>query len=208
MSKVESKSDAMNRIFEEYGLNKAEDTFKHKHYTIITRSGIDKIQAKANIVITYNLVHVQRTQAGLDVAVQALATLNDSKIETFGEASPENTQQNYPFAMAEKRAMSRAVLKLAGLYQHGVMSEDESDDFTRKSDPPVKKPDIQEPDLKSEVAGLGEISRDQYEKTFKLLTTATPEQVEKTSKWLENFVDNDVKRNLTKVVENKKAKQQ
>ena len=33
--------------------------------------------------------------------------------------------------MAEKRAMSRAVLKLAGFYQHGVFSEDESDDFKR-----------------------------------------------------------------------------
>ena len=34
-------------------------------------------------------------------------------------------------AMAEKRAMSRAVLKLVGLYELGVFGEDEADDFSK-----------------------------------------------------------------------------
>ena len=57
--------------------------------------------------------------------------MGEQTIETFGESSPGNTNTSYPVAMAEKRAMSRAVLKLAGFYQHGVFSEDESDDFKR-----------------------------------------------------------------------------
>jgi hypothetical protein len=52
-------------------------------------------------------------------------------METFGESAPDNTRQKYPVAMAEKRALSRVVLKLSGLYEVGVFGEDESDDFKR-----------------------------------------------------------------------------
>jgi hypothetical protein len=34
--------------------------------------------------------------------------------------------------MAEKRAMSRAVLKLTGFYECGAFGEDESEDFKRE----------------------------------------------------------------------------
>ena len=43
-----------------------------------------------------------------------------------------NTNSWYVMEMAEKRAMSRAVLKLTGFYELGVFSEDESEDFKRK----------------------------------------------------------------------------
>ena len=56
--------------------------------------------------------------------------MGDKVIITTGEASPDNTQQGYKFAMAEKRGMARAVLKLAGLYEEGFFSEDEADDFS------------------------------------------------------------------------------
>ena len=38
----------------------------------------------------------------------------------------------YVLEMAEKRAMSRAVLKMTGFYELGVFSEDESEEFKRK----------------------------------------------------------------------------
>ena len=48
------------------------------------------------------------------------------KVITYVEASPKNNKNNYPYAMAEKRAIDRAILKLIGL--HGfVYSEDEVD---------------------------------------------------------------------------------
>ena len=65
------------------------------------------------------------------VVIKATAKKGDKTIQTFGEAAPMNNTNSYPVAMAEKRAMSRAVLKLAGFYEHGVFSEDESDDFKR-----------------------------------------------------------------------------
>ena len=60
--------------------------------------------------------------------------MNDSSIETFGsckrgKGGDGNTISWYVMEIAEKRAMSRAVLKLAGLYEMGHMGEDESEDF-------------------------------------------------------------------------------
>lgn len=44
-------------------------------------------------------------------------------------------QAAYPFAMAEKRAKDRVILKLAGL--HGLYSEDEADEFKESSSAPT-----------------------------------------------------------------------
>ena len=57
--------------------------------------------------------------------------MDDVSIETFGEASPSNTSNSYTVAMAEKRAMSRVVLKLTGFYSLQVFAEDEADEFKR-----------------------------------------------------------------------------
>jgi hypothetical protein len=47
---------------------------------------------------------------------------------SFGEASPKNNKNSYPFSMAEKRAKDRVALKLLKL--HGlVYSEAEADEF-------------------------------------------------------------------------------
>ena len=120
----------MNELYTKYGLT-PDDIFTHKHYKIITRAGIDKIQAAAGITVDYEPLHIMRFSGGLDVAFKVTGTMGDKTIITTGEASPENTTQNYPFAMAEKRGMGRAVLKLAGLYEDGFFSEDEADDFSQ-----------------------------------------------------------------------------
>jgi hypothetical protein len=47
---------------------------------------------------------------------------------SFGEASDNNLMgggKKFPVAMAEKRAMSRVVLKIAGFYEQGVFGQDE-----------------------------------------------------------------------------------
>ncbi len=49
---------------------------------------------------------------------------------SIGEATPQNNKNPYPFAMAEKRAKDRVILKLLGV--HGeVYSDVEADDFKR-----------------------------------------------------------------------------
>ena len=126
----ETKQEILRRLFIENNLTD-EDVFKHKFYTIITRSGFDKIMAANNIEISYNLIY-----NSIDtkcIIIKAIAKMGDKVIETYGESAPMNNQNSYPVAMAEKRAMSRACLKLAGFYQHQVFGEDEADAFKRSN---------------------------------------------------------------------------
>jgi hypothetical protein len=117
------------KLYKKYDLTES-DVFKHQHYLIITRAGIDKIQAKADINISYELIH--NSNDNKCVIIKATAEMDGDIIETFGESSPENTVNKYPVAMAEKRAMSRAVLKLTGFYAVGAMGQDESDEFKQQ----------------------------------------------------------------------------
>ena len=126
----ETKQEILNRLFIENNLTD-EDYFKHKFYTIITRSGIDKIQASNDIRICYKLIY--NSPDTKCVIIKATATMGDKFIETFGEAAPMNNQNSYPIAMAEKRAMSRACLKLAGFYENNVFGEMEAEDFKRSN---------------------------------------------------------------------------
>jgi len=138
--------EKITALYRKYELT-ADDVFKHKHYLIICRQGIDKIQAKEKIFISYEAVSVEPEFC----VVKAMASKDDAKIETFGSAKYGakewdatakggkggwnelgNTTTWYVMEMAEKRAMSRAVLKLTGFYELGVFGEDESEDFKRK----------------------------------------------------------------------------
>ena len=130
-----TKSEVLNELFKKCNLT-TEDVHKHKFYTIITRTGIEKVQAAFGIDVTYDIVNLSEDHK--HCLIKAVGTMGDSRTETYGECSPSNNSNSYPVAMAEKRALSRIVLKLAGLYSQGVFGEDESEDF--KSKPQSKKP--------------------------------------------------------------------
>jgi hypothetical protein len=127
------KTERLKELYLKYGLSK-DDVFKHQHYIIIARSGIDKIQAAQNIDISYEVIQCQTNFC----VVKATANVGDTKIQTFGSALKGTNHKDgncntwYVMEMAEKRAMSRACLKLTGFYSLGVFGEDESEDFKRK----------------------------------------------------------------------------
>jgi hypothetical protein len=121
--------ERLNTLYKKFGLEK-EDTFKHAHYTILTRSGIEKVQRGCNIKVIYEVIKCEPDFA----CVKATAHMDDAFIETFGsckrgKGGDGNTISWYVMEIAEKRSLSRAVLKLAGLYEMGHMGEDESEDF-------------------------------------------------------------------------------
>lgn len=110
------------------------DIHYHKHYVIITRPGIEKIQYLLGIKIKYDVLAVERNFC----AVKATGVMtgeegNKVLLETLASASDQNSQNNYYAEMAEKRAKSRIVLQMAGLYKEGVFGEDEADDFKKPS---------------------------------------------------------------------------
>jgi len=127
------KKEKLKEKYNNYGLT-PEDVFKHSHYLIITRSGIEKIQALENIHINYEVVKSEPNFA----SVKATAIKDSNTIQTFGSALKGNTFKDgntntfYVLEMAEKRALSRAVLKLTGMYELGVFGEDEAEEFKRK----------------------------------------------------------------------------
>ena len=92
-------------------------------------------QAGAANGIKYKFEEIETNSANGIVVVKCTAVLdkgNDKKVQvvSYGESSPKNTKNSYPYAMAEKRAYDRCVLKLLGL--HGfVYSEDEMPDELR-----------------------------------------------------------------------------
>ena len=121
--------DKIKHLYEKYELTK-DDVFKHQHYLIITRSGIEKIQAIEKINVDFDVVRCEPNFA-------AIKAYND-KLQTFGSAlkgtsyKDGNTNTHYVLEMAEKRALSRLILKQTGFYELGVFGEDESEDFKRK----------------------------------------------------------------------------
>ncbi len=124
-----TKSEFLNELYKDNGLVKDEDTYElsfgKRSVNIITRTGIEKIQYHNNINVTFDVESINPEF----VVVKATAKKGDVSVESYGEASPQNTQQKYPVAMAEKRALSRVILKITGFYKYGVFGEDESDDF-------------------------------------------------------------------------------
>jgi hypothetical protein len=119
----------LTELYKKYELTK-DDVFKHQHYLIITRSGIDKIQAIEGIKINYEVIRCETNFAVVKAKTKDLETFGSAiKGDSFKDG---NTNSWYVMEMAEKRAMSRMVLKTCGFYELGVFGEDESEDFKKK----------------------------------------------------------------------------
>ena len=127
---MSTKKEFLTELVKSNGLDIDEDIFRltlgGKQVAIITRAGIEKIEYHNNIEVRYSVESIVPPDF---VVVKAIAKKGDIVVESFGEASANNTRQSYPVAMAEKRALARVVLKISGAYKYGVFGEDESDDF-------------------------------------------------------------------------------
>lgn len=128
---TEQQRDELKKLYLDNKLTK-DDIFTQslggKAMTIITRPGIEKIAANNGISIRYEAIVIQPGYA----VIKAIGTMGKQTIETFGSADAQTSHNKYYAEMAEKRAMSRVVLKLMRLYEAGVYGEDEADDFKRK----------------------------------------------------------------------------
>tara|TARA_R110000744_G_scaffold95090_1_gene183815 strand:- start:3372 stop:4022 length:651 start_codon:yes stop_codon:yes gene_type:complete len=131
MSKGMTRVEKLRVLYDEFNLVK-EDHFQSSHMIILTRTGVEKIQSGMGIDVSFEVVRCEPDFCVL----KAIAIKGDKRIESFGSAkhgksagmSGDGTVRMwYVMEMAEKRALARAVLKLADLYQHGFMSQDEND---------------------------------------------------------------------------------
>lgn len=94
---------------------------------VILHKALEVIQVKAGITFGPPSV-IEANAAGKIAVICVTGTLGEREEWSIGEAMPSNNKNSYPFAMAEKRAKDRVILKLVNL--HGeAYSEDEADDF-------------------------------------------------------------------------------
>jgi hypothetical protein len=99
---------------------------------------------------------------------------------SFGEASPKNNRNAYPWAMAEKRAKDRVILKLLGL--HGALySEDEAEELKPKVEvrPRVAQAFLDHPEHKLKVGSVARTLAASLEETIKerILKCETPTEL-------------------------------
>lgn len=131
-------------ILTKYG-EKAEDALWDCHGVWVAyHRAIERVAAKAGIRFDMpTIIEAKSDSKIVSIAVQGW--LGEKSEWSFGEAAPANNKNAYPYAMAEKRAKDRVVLKLIGL--HGlVYSEEESDDFKQQREPAPKPADASKND--------------------------------------------------------------
>ena len=88
---------------------------------IIKHLEVEGLAQHYNIDTNIELVHCNLDK---DVAVVKATAVNKTKVfHSLGEVSPKNNQFDYPVAVAEKRAVDRAILKALGI--HGNVYSDQ-----------------------------------------------------------------------------------
>lgn len=121
-------TDELKALSERYEMRADHFHKDPRGFVIMTRRGVEHVQAKIKAVVTFETVPEYSDPTEGRYCVKAYAKCEIGQVQTYGEVSKSNNRNAYPIAMAEKRALSRAVLKLAGFYQLEVYSEDEIDE--------------------------------------------------------------------------------
>lgn len=88
---------------------------------VIKHAALEVVAATAGIMFDKPTVVEANGGAGI-AAVCVSAVFGDRMEWSIGEASPKNSKNAYPWAMAEKRAKDRVILKLVGI--HGLLYSD------------------------------------------------------------------------------------
>lgn len=96
---------------------------------VCKHAALEIVATKANV--EWSAPQIVQADTANGIAVMIVSGKMADRVEwATGEASPKNNKNSYPWAMAEKRAKDRVVLKLVGI--HGlVYSEDEMPDEVR-----------------------------------------------------------------------------
>lgn len=124
-----------------------DDVWKVQSATVIKHKALERLAAAAKIEFAApTVIRADRDEA----VILVTGKLGDRSEWSIGEALVNvnyrvtGKMAAYVYAMAEKRAKDRVILKLAGL--HGIYSEDEADEFRQDAKSRL------EPDAKTSLA--------------------------------------------------------
>ena len=122
-----SYPENVTEALKEIGL-KSEDCLWETHNSwVLKHSACERLAAHKGVTFDNPETVHSDPEKGM-VIIMLKGYLGNKSEWTYGEATPKNCKNSYPYAMAEKRAKDRIILKLIGC--HGeVYSEAESDEF-------------------------------------------------------------------------------
>jgi len=134
-----SYPENVTEALKEIGL-KSEDCLWDSHGSwVLKHSACERLAANKGITFDNPETVHSDPEKGM-VIIMLKGYLGNKSEWTYGEATPKNCKNSYPYAMAEKRAKDRIILKLIGC--HGeVYSEAESDEFVDAEKTEKKKED-------------------------------------------------------------------
>ena len=150
----------------EIGMTSAQAGWDCHGTYVLLHKALEKVAVKKGIVFNEPTI-LECNSENRIVSLLVTGKMGDKSEWSIGEASPSNNKNSYPYAMAEKRAKDRVILKLVGL--HGdVYAEDEADAF--KEERPVEinggtleKGFKKEEEVKEETISVKDVSSDKVE---------------------------------------------
>ena len=122
--------DSVTKVCKEIGLSAKDSCWElpqRKGTWIMKHKSLERIAAHKGV--KFDIPTIIESDAEKKICIIMVSgTLGEASEWSIGEATAYNNKNAYPFAMAEKRAKDRVILKLVGL--HGdVYSDIEADDF-------------------------------------------------------------------------------
>lgn len=114
-------------IFKEIGLTRQQATWDCHGTPVALHKALEQVAAHLGITFDPPVI-IEANAEKKTVVMQVSGRLGDAVEWSIGEAVPYNNKNSYPYAMAEKRAKDRVILKLIGVAGF-VYSEDEADAF-------------------------------------------------------------------------------
>ena len=175
--------DVIKQLMKDLELDFKDNTWEVKHggrsVTCVKHKALEKIAAHKQIRFDPPAMIANDPDKRV-AAMCVTGHLGDRAEWAIGEASPGNNKNNYPYAMAEKRAKDRVILKLLNM-AGDYYSQDEADEFEeakpanvepRKKDPePEPQPDPEpaaetEPDVKGQIQEWASKVNEDIEKPY------------------------------------------
>ena len=139
---VKKLPEKLVELLKDVKLTEASSTWDCHGTPVVLHKALEKIAIHKGI--TFDDMKVIESSVKEKYAVISVrGHYKEATEESIGEASPYNNKNAYPFAMAEKRAKDRVILKLLEL-SGDVYSQDEADEFNlaqalRDLDPDMRR---------------------------------------------------------------------
>tara|TARA_R110002020_G_C15868515_1_gene737872 strand:+ start:19 stop:606 length:588 start_codon:yes stop_codon:yes gene_type:complete len=189
---VKKLPEKLEEILKEVKLTVASSTWDCHGTPVVLHKALEKIAIHKGI--TFDDMKVIESSVKEKYAVISVrGHYKDATEESIGEASPYNNKNSYPFAMAEKRAKDRVILKLLEL-SGDVYSQDEADEFNLAQ--ALKE---LEPDMRRAI--------EKWRKGFKYCDSqiAMDEAIEQWKRWRDKWVKNsDISQYVEEMYEQRK----